>query len=49
MDEMQCRRALNAYQRIQVRREAIQKRTGFQPDAVELIRSLRQGNARREF
>ena len=49
MHEVHRRRALKAHQRIQARREAIQKRTGSQPDAVELIRSLRQGNARREF
>ncbi len=48
-NEKQRRRALKAHQRIQARREAIQKRTGFQPDAVGLFRSLRQGNARREF
>jgi hypothetical protein len=49
MNEVQRRRALNTHQRIQARREAIQKRTGSQPDSIELIRSLRQGNARREF
>jgi hypothetical protein len=49
MNEVQRYIALNAHQRIQAHRRAIQKRTGFQPDTVELIRSLRQGDARREF
>jgi hypothetical protein len=49
MNEVQRRRALSAHQRIQARREAIQKRTGFQPNAVELIRALRKGDVRREF
>lgn len=43
--EVQRRRALSAHQRIQARRGAIQKRTGPQPDAVGLIRSLRTGDA----
>ncbi len=49
MNEVQRYRALIVHQRIQARRRAIQKRTGSQPDSVELIRSLRQGNAQREF
>jgi hypothetical protein len=49
MNEVQHRKALKAHQRIQARREAIRKRTGLQPDAVELIRALRKGDARREF
>jgi hypothetical protein len=49
MNKVQRRRALSAHQRIQARREAIFKRTGLQPDAVELIRLLHKGDARREF
>jgi hypothetical protein len=47
--EVQRHKVLNAYQQIQTRRRVTQKRTGFQPDAVELIRALRKGDARREF
>lgn len=47
MNEVQRHKVLKAHQRIQARREAIQKRTGFQPGAVELICSLRIGEARR--
>jgi hypothetical protein len=49
MHEVPPHRAFNAPQRIQSRREAIRKRTGSQPDAVELIRLLRKGDTRREF
>lgn len=42
---MRYRQGLVAHHRIVARREQIRKKTGTQPDSVDLIRQLREGEA----
>jgi predicted CopG family antitoxin len=46
--EVRRRRALTAHQSIVARRAQIKARTGVQPEATALIRSLREGEERRD-
>lgn len=44
--EVRYRRGLAAHQRIVARREQIKRKTGTQPSSINLIRQLREGEAR---
>ncbi len=46
--EVRRRRALTAHQSILARRSQIKERTGVQPKATALIRSLREGEKRHD-
>ncbi|MCC5634860.1 hypothetical protein LC593_03155 [Nostoc sp. CHAB 5844] len=46
--EMKWRSAWAAHEQIQIIRERVKQRTGVHPDAVPLIRQLREGEGRRD-